>query len=38
MEQGALGISTGLFYVPGSFTSTEEVIELSKVAAEYNGI
>ena len=38
MEQGALGISTGLFYVPGSFTSTEEVIELSKVAADYNGI
>ena len=30
MEQGALGLSTGLFYVPGSFTSTEEVIELSK--------
>jgi N-acyl-D-amino-acid deacylase len=38
MEQGALGISTGLFYVPGSFTSTEEVIELSKVAAEFGGI
>jgi N-acyl-D-amino-acid deacylase len=38
MEQGALGISTGLFYVPGSFTDTEEVIELSKVAAEYGGI
>lgn len=38
MEQGALGISTGLFYVPGSFTSTEEVIELATVAAEYNGI
>jgi N-acyl-D-amino-acid deacylase len=38
MEQGALGISTGLFYVPGSFTSTEEVIELSKIAAHYNGI
>lgn len=38
MEQGALGISTGLFYVPGSFTPTEEVIELSKVAAKYNGI
>ncbi len=38
MEQGALGISTGLFYVPGSFTSTEEVIELSKIAAEYGGI
>ena len=38
MEQGALGISTGLFYVPGSFTSTEEVIELSRVAAAYGGI
>lgn len=38
MEQGALGISTGLFYVPGSFSSTEEVVELSKVAAEYDGI
>ncbi len=38
MEQGALGISTGLFYVPGSFTSTEEVIELSKIAADHGGI
>ncbi|MFP6840077.1 MAG: D-aminoacylase [Pseudohongiellaceae bacterium] len=38
MEQGALGISTGLFYVPGSFTPTSEVIELSKVAAAYGGI
>ncbi|MEZ5492798.1 MAG: D-aminoacylase [Gammaproteobacteria bacterium] len=38
MEQGALGISTGLFYVPGSFTPTEEIIELSRVAAEYGGI
>ena len=38
MEEGALGLSTGLFYVPGSFTSTEEVIELSAVAASYGGI
>jgi dihydroorotase/N-acyl-D-amino-acid deacylase len=38
MEEGALGISTGLFYVPGIFTKTEEVIELSKVAAGYGGI
>ena len=38
MEQGAFGLSTGLFYVPGSFTSTEEVIELSEVAADYGGI
>lgn len=38
MQQGALGISTGLFYVPGSFTPTEEVVELSRIAAQYNGI
>ena len=38
MEEGALGISTGLFYVPGSFSSTSEVIELSKVASRYGGI
>ena len=38
MEQGALGLSTGLYYVPGSFASTEEVIELSKVASEHGGI
>lgn len=38
MEQGALGISTGLFYVPGSFTPTDEIVEISKVAASYGGI
>ncbi|MCB1672957.1 MAG: D-aminoacylase [Gammaproteobacteria bacterium] len=38
MEQGALGISTGLFYVPGSFTPTEEIVALSRVAASYGGI
>ena len=38
MEDGALGISTGLFYVPGSFSSTREVISLSKIAAGYGGI
>ena len=38
MEDGALGISTGLFYVPGSFSSTSEVIELSKIASLYGGI
>ncbi|MBT8489395.1 MAG: D-aminoacylase, partial [Gemmatimonadetes bacterium] len=37
MEDGALGLSTGLFYLPGSFASTEEVIELASVAAEYGG-
>ena len=38
MEQGALGFSSGLFYAPASFSETEEVIELAKVAAEYGGI
>ena len=38
MEAGALGLSTGLFYVPGSFTSTEEIVALSRIAAGYGGI
>ena len=38
MLEGALGISTGLFYVPGNFTPTNEIVELSKVAAGYGGI
>lgn len=38
MEQGALGLSTGLFYVPGNYTPTEEVIELAKVAGKLGGI
>ncbi|HSU97988.1 MAG TPA: amidohydrolase family protein, partial [Gemmatimonadaceae bacterium] len=38
MDGGALGISTGLYYAPGSYASTEEVIDLSKVAAQHGGI
>ena len=38
MEAGAFGISTGLAYVPGSGTKTEELIELSKIVAEYDGM
>lgn len=37
MEDGALGLSTGLRYVPGAYAETEEVIELARVAAEYDG-
>jgi len=37
MEEGAFGLSTGLFYVPGTYASTEEVIELAKTAAAYAG-
>jgi len=38
MAEGAFGLSSGLFYVPGSFAKTEEVIELAKVAAEFGGL
>ncbi|MCP4612695.1 MAG: amidohydrolase family protein, partial [Planctomycetes bacterium] len=38
MQEGAAGMSTGLFYVPGSYSKTDEVIELAKVVNEYNGI
>lgn len=38
MEDGALGFSTGLFYVPGTYSTTEEVVELNKVNAEYGGV
>jgi len=38
MKLGALGLSTGLMYPPGMFSETDEVIELAKVASEYNGI
>ncbi len=38
MDDGALGLSTGLYYAPGSYAKTEEVIELAKVAAERGGV
>jgi N-acyl-D-amino-acid deacylase len=38
MKDGAFGLSTGLFYVPGTFTPTAEVVELAKVAARYGGM
>lgn len=37
MQAGALGLSTGLEYEPGIFSTTEEVIELARVAAIHNG-
>jgi N-acyl-D-amino-acid deacylase len=38
MNEGAFGLSTGLFYAPGTFTPTEEVIELARVAGSFGGI
>jgi dihydroorotase/N-acyl-D-amino-acid deacylase len=38
MREGAFGISTGLFYVPGSYSELDEVVALSRRAAELGGI
>lgn len=38
MEAGAAGLSTGLIYVPGCYAETEEVVELAKVIAPFDGI
>ena len=37
MEMGALGISTGLSYLPGRMAKTDELVELAKVVAEHDG-
>jgi N-acyl-D-amino-acid deacylase len=37
MEAGAIGLSTGLRYVPGIYSETDEVIALARVAARYGG-
>ncbi len=38
MTQGAFGLSSGLFYAPGSFADTEELIELARVAGRWAGV
>ncbi|RLD21481.1 MAG: hypothetical protein DRI71_08870 [Bacteroidetes bacterium] len=38
MQEGALGLSSGLFYAPGSFAKTEEVVDLARTVKEYQGI
>ena len=38
MEEGALGVSSSLQYVPSIFSSTDELVELAKVAASYGGL
>jgi N-acyl-D-amino-acid deacylase len=38
MQDGALGVSTSLQYVPDRFASTDEIVELAKVAARYGGV
>lgn len=38
MEQGAVGLSTGLTYYPHSYSDTDEIVELCRVVAEYGGV
>ncbi|MDQ7065025.1 MAG: D-aminoacylase [candidate division KSB1 bacterium] len=38
MEDGALGVASALIYAPGFYAKTDELIELAKVAAEYDGM
>ena len=38
MKEGAVGLSTGLIYLPGTFAKTEEIIELAKVASQFDGV
>lgn len=38
MKDGAVGLSTGLIYIPGTYTKTPEIVTLAKVAAKYDGV
>jgi N-acyl-D-amino-acid deacylase len=38
MEEGAMGVGSSLIYAPASYSSTEELIELCKVASQYGGM
>ena len=37
-RNGVWGISTGLEFVPGRYTDTEDLIEIAEIAGEYNGV
>jgi N-acyl-D-amino-acid deacylase len=38
LKDGAVGLSTGLLYVPGTFAKTDEIVELAKVIAPYSAV
>jgi N-acyl-D-amino-acid deacylase len=38
MQDGAVGFSTGLLYVPGTYATTDEIVSLAKVASAYGGV
>jgi N-acyl-D-aspartate/D-glutamate deacylase len=37
LEAGAMGLSLGLYYTPGSYAKTEEVVGLAKIVAKHKG-
>ncbi len=38
MKDGAVGFSTGLIYVPGTYAKTDEIVELARVVARHGGV
>jgi N-acyl-D-amino-acid deacylase len=38
MKDGAVGLSTGLIYIPGTYSNTDEIVRLSKIASQYKGV
>jgi len=38
MKDGAVGLSTGLIYIPGTYTKTPEIVDLASIAAAYKGV
>jgi len=38
MKDGAVGLSTGLIYIPGTYSHTAEIVALAKITAQYNGL
>lgn len=38
MKDGAVGLSTGLIYIPGTYSKTEEIVRLAKIASAYHGV
>jgi N-acyl-D-amino-acid deacylase len=38
MRQGAVGLSTGLIYIPGTYSRTDEIVRLARVVSKHNGV
>ncbi len=38
MQDGAVGMSTGLIYIPGTYAKTSEIVALAKIVSRYNGV